>query len=62
MNEVKTPKRPIISYYILMLILLLMFNLIVVPMMQQAKIETVDYSKFMSSTRSTCSRTRSCSP
>ena len=48
MNEVKTPKRPIISYYILMLILLLMFNLIVVPMMQQAKIETVDYSKFMS--------------
>ncbi len=50
MNEVKTPKKPLIYYYSIFFGIILLFNMIVMPMISQAKIEEVDYSTFISMT------------
>ncbi|MDO5398266.1 MAG: ATP-dependent zinc metalloprotease FtsH [bacterium] len=50
MNEVKTPKKPMIFYYIIVLIILLLFNFLAMPSMLgllQPRVSEVDYGTFM---------------
>jgi len=47
MKEVKSPKKPLIFYYMIMLLVILLFNAIVVPYITQASIKEVDYGTFM---------------
>ena len=47
MNEVKTPKRPLLYYALGVLLLLLLFNFLAVPSLQQMQIEDTDYGTFM---------------
>ncbi len=49
MKEVKSPKKPIAFYYIVVLALILLFNEMARPYMEQAQIVPVDYSTFMQS-------------
>ena len=48
MNEVKTPKKPLIYYYIIVMLLLLLFQFLAMPLLSQARIQTVDYNTFVS--------------
>ena len=48
MNEVKTPKKPLIYYYIIAILLLLLFQFLAMPLLSQARIQTVDYNTFVS--------------
>ncbi|MCH3917228.1 MAG: ATP-dependent zinc metalloprotease FtsH [Spirochaetia bacterium] len=49
MNEVKKPdNNKLIRYYIWVLFVILLLNLLVVPMVAQRNIETVDYGTFLS--------------
>ena len=50
MNEVKTPKRPLIYYYSIVMLVLLLMNLFITPLLRQARIKEVDYGTFMSMT------------
>ena len=50
MNEVKQPKKPLAYYYGIVLVVLLLFNLLVMPMINDARIKEVDYGTFMSMT------------
>ena len=47
MNEVKTPKKPLIYYYVIMLLILLLFNFLAMPWIAQRQIREVDYGTFM---------------
>ncbi len=47
MHEVKSPKKPLISYYIIIIAILLLFNLIAMPRINQMEIEEMDYGTFM---------------
>ena len=47
MKEVKSPKKPLIYYYVLVLTILCLFNLIVSPMLMRPQIDEVDYGTFM---------------
>ena len=47
MNEVKTPKKPLISYYGIVLLILLLFNFLAMPWMAQRQIQEVDYPTFI---------------
>ena len=48
MNEVKSPKKPLLYYYLLMLLVLLLFNLLAMPWISEHQIEEVDYNTFVS--------------
>ena len=48
MNEVKTPKKPLIYYYGIVLLVLLLFNLLAMPWLSQRQIKEVDYGTFLS--------------
>ena len=50
MNEVKTPKKPLIYYYTIAMLVLLLMNLLVTPLLQQMSIKEVDYGTFMTMT------------
>ena len=50
MNEVKTPKKPLIAYYCIVILLLLLFNMLVMPMIGQRQVKEVDYNTFMEMT------------
>ena len=50
MNEVKTPRKPLIYYYGIVLLVLLLFNFLAVPYMLQAQVKEVDYGTFMQMT------------
>ena len=50
MNEVKSPKKPLLFYYILVLMFLLLFNLLAMPWMAEHRIEDVDYNTFVTMT------------
>ena len=50
MNEVKTPKKPLIYYYCIVILLLLLFNMLVMPMISQRQVKEVDYNTFMEMT------------
>lgn len=47
MKEVKSPKKPMAFYYILVLFVILMFNEMAKPYFEEAQIQPVDYSTFM---------------
>ena len=48
MNEVKSPKKPLIYYYCIVLIVLMLFNLLAMPWLSQRRIVEVDYGSFVS--------------
>ncbi len=48
MNEVKPPKKPLLYYYVIAMLLLLLFQFLALPMLSQARIQTVDYNTFNS--------------
>jgi cell division protease FtsH len=47
MKEVKEPKKSLVLFYILMLVAVLMFNEMARPYFDQAQMQKVDYSQFM---------------
>ncbi|MDO4289519.1 MAG: ATP-dependent zinc metalloprotease FtsH [Eubacterium sp.] len=47
MNEVKSPKKPLVYYYGIVLLVLVLLNLIVAPMLAQSQVTEVDYGTFM---------------
>ena len=47
MNEVKSPKKPLMYYYTIVLILLLVFNFVVMPWISEHQIKEVDYNTFI---------------
>ena len=47
MNEVKTPKRPLIFYYCVAMLILLLFNFLAMPWLAQRQIQEVDYNTFV---------------
>ncbi|MGI5988999.1 MAG: ATP-dependent zinc metalloprotease FtsH [Lachnospiraceae bacterium] len=50
MKEVKSPKKPLIYYYLIVFLILILFNLIVTPLVSQSQIEETDYGTFMTMT------------
>ena len=50
MQEVKSPKKPLLYYYGVVLLVLLVFNLIVTPLLLKEEVAEVDYGTFMSMT------------
>ena len=50
MNEVKSPKKPLIYYYLVAALLVVLFNMLLMPAMMEKRIEQVDYGTFMSMT------------
>ena len=50
MNEVKTPKKPLIYYYVIVMLVLLLFNFLAMPWISQRQIQEVDYNTFLSMT------------
>ena len=40
-------KKPLYRYYMIILIVIMALNLIVLPMFQQSKLETTNYSDFL---------------
>ena len=47
MKEVKSPKKPLIYYYSIVLLAILIFNMVVSPLLANAKVKEVDYGTFM---------------
>lgn len=47
MNEVKTPKKPLINFWIIALLILLGLNFMLVPYLQKAQIKEENYSAFL---------------
>ena len=50
MNEVKSPKKPLIYYYGIVLLILVLFNFLAMPWFAQRQILEVDYGAFMDMT------------
>ena len=50
MKEVKTPKKPLIYYYMIVIIALLVFNFFAIPLITERKIQDVDYGTFITMT------------
>ena len=50
MKEVKSPKKPLIYYYLIVLAVLVIFNVIVSPLLLSQQVTEVDYGTFMSMT------------
>ena len=48
MNEVKSPKKPLLYYYLLVMLVLLLFNLLAMPWISEHQIREVDYNTFVS--------------
>ncbi len=51
MNEIKEPKKPIMTFWTVAMIVLLLLNLIAVPLMQNSSIQETDYGTFMKYTQ-----------
>ena len=47
MQEMKTPKKPLIFYYVIAMIVLLVINFLVYPSLMQRQVQDVDYSTFL---------------
>ena len=52
MNEVKTPKKPLVFYYGIAMVVLLLLNMLVMPLITQHQVEEVDYGTFIKMTES----------
>ena len=50
MNEVKSPKKPLLYYYMVALLVVLLFNLLAMPWLAEHQIKDVDYNTFVSMT------------
>ena len=50
MNTVKSPKKPLIFYYVIFMLALFLFNALLMPSVSEMKIEEVDYGTFISMT------------
>ena len=50
MNEVKSPKKPMLYYYAMALLVLLLINFLAVPWLSQRQVKEVDYGTFMTMT------------
>ena len=50
MNEVHSPKKPLIFYYMVAMLLVMLFNFIAMPWLSQYQIQEVDYNTFVSMT------------
>lgn len=50
MNEVKTPKKPLLYYYSIVILVMLLFNFLAMPWLAQRQIQQVDYGTFMEMT------------
>lgn len=47
MNEVHSPKKPLIFYYMVAMLLVMLFNFIAMPWLSQYQIQEVDYNTFV---------------
>ena len=50
MNEVKSPKKPVVMYYVIIFLLVILFNSAVMPAWREQQVKEVDYSTFMNLT------------
>ena len=50
MNEVKSPKKPLLYYYMIAILVVLLFNLLAMPWLSEHQIKDVDYNTFVSMT------------
>ena len=50
MNEVKSPKKPLLYYYVVALLVVMLFNFIAMPWMAEHQIKEVDYNTFVTMT------------
>ena len=50
MNEVNRPRKPILTFYIIVMLLLFLFNSMIAPMLSEQQIKEVDYGTFMTMT------------
>ena len=50
MNEVKSPKKPLLYYYFVAMLLVMLFNFIAMPWMAEHQIKEVDYNTFVTMT------------
>ncbi len=50
MDELKTPKKPLLTFYAIAMVVLLLINLIGIPMMSKRQIVDTDYGTFMKMT------------
>lgn len=50
MNEVKSPKKPLIFYYLIVMLVLMMFNGLMMPMLSESRVTEVDYGTFINMT------------
>ena len=48
MKEVKSPKKPLAYYYVIIVSILLLFNLFFAPSLMRRQVQEVDYGTFMS--------------
>ena len=47
MKEVKTPKKPLIFYYVLVCVVMLLLNFLLFPRFLSAQVKEVDYGTFL---------------
>ena len=50
MNEVKSPKKPLLYYYFVVILLVMLFNFIAMPLISEHLIKDVDYNTFVTMT------------
>ena len=50
MNEVKTPKKPLLFYYGIVMLAVLLFNMLAMPWLSEHRIIEVDYGTFIDMT------------
>ncbi|MDR3855627.1 MAG: ATP-dependent zinc metalloprotease FtsH [Oscillospiraceae bacterium] len=50
MNEVKSPKKPLLYYYVVVLLVVMLFNFIAMPWISEHQIKDVDYNTFVTMT------------
>ena len=51
MNEVKSPKKPLLYYYFVAMLLVMLFNFIAMPWISEHQIKDVDYNTFVTMTK-----------
>lgn len=50
MNEVKSPKKPLLYYYLVAMMIVVLFNFIAMPWISEHQIRDVDYNTFVTMT------------
>ena len=50
MNEVKSPKKPLVFYYLIVMLVVMLVNALILPRLAERAIQEVDYGTFMSMT------------